>query len=320
MGAAALLAQVKNPFYGIITTPGTVMSQPTVAAGLLLRPFPQYDRVLALDPYLGRSNYHSFQASFQKRFGNNGILTAAYTFSKLLSNTDSITSFLDDAPIFSGLVQNNNDLGSEYSISTNDVPNNLTIGYGIDLPVGKGKHFLSGITGVTNVLLSGWRVNGITTFRSGVPLGIVQNRAGSALSQLGGGGGYFGAQGVFMRPDQVAGCSLGTSGSREYRVTHGWFNTQCFTPVAFTDVRFGNAPRVDSGIRLDAIDNWDFSVAKNTRLTEAVNLRFTTEFFNTFNHPRFGAPGDQIGSPLFGIVTSQANQPRVIQFGLRLDF
>src|SRR2546422_528868 len=64
MGAAALLAQVKNPFYGIITNPGTPMSQPTVAAGLLLRPFPQFDRVLALDPYLGRSNYRSLQASF----------------------------------------------------------------------------------------------------------------------------------------------------------------------------------------------------------------------------------------------------------------
>jgi hypothetical protein len=287
---------------------------------MLLRPFPQYDRVLALDPYLGKSNYHSFQTSFQKRFGNNGIVTAAYTFSRLNSNTDSITSFLDDASLFNGLVQDNNNLESEYSRSENDVPHNLSVGYGVDLPFGKGKQFLGGVSGIASVLVSGWRVNGITTIRSGVPLGMLQVFAGSALSQLGGGGGYFGFQGLYMRPDQVGGCHLGTSGSREYRVDHGWFNTQCFTPVPFTDVRFGNAPRIDSGIRLDAMDNWDFSLAKNTALTEALNLRFTAEFYNTFNHPRFGAPGNTIGSPLFGIVTSQANQPRAIQFGLRLDF
>jgi hypothetical protein len=85
-------------------------------------------------------------------------------------------------------------------------------------------------------------------------------------------------------------------------------------------MRFGNAPRVNSDIRSDAINNWDFSIAKSTPLTEALNLRFTAEFYNTFNHPRFAAPSTQVGGPLFGRVTAMANQPRAIQFGLRLDF
>jgi hypothetical protein len=110
------------------------------------------------------------------------------------------------------MVQNNNNLNSESSRSEYDIPPNLSIGYGIDLPLGKGKHFLSGATGFGKAIVSGWRVNGITTFRSGVPLGMYQVRAGTALSQLGGGGGYFGAQGVFMRPDQVAGCNPGAPG------------------------------------------------------------------------------------------------------------
>jgi hypothetical protein len=296
------------------------MSQPTVAAGMLLRPFPQYDRVLAMAPYKGRSNYNSFQALYQKRFGGGGFLTAAWTWSRLNANTDSITAFLDEGFIFSGMVQNNNDLESEYSRSEYDVPHNVAIGYGIDLPFGTGKRFLGGATGIGKVLMSGWRVNGITSFRSGVPLGMTQVRAGTALSQLGGGGGYFGFEGVFMRPDQVAGCGLGVAGSRQYRVDHGWFNAQCFTAVPFTDVRFGSAPRVNSAVRLDAINNWDVSLMKNTALTEVLNLRFTTEFYNAFNRPRFGAPGNQVGSPLFGLVTSQVNQPRAIQFGLRLEF
>jgi hypothetical protein len=320
MGSSALLAQVANPFYGKITSTGTRMSQPTVAAGMLLRPFPQYDRVLAMAPYKGRSNYNSFQALYQKRFGGGGFLTAAWTWSRLNANTDSITAFLDEGFIFSGMVQNNNDLESEYSRSEYDVPHNVAIGYGIDLPFGTGKRFLGGATGIGKVLMSGWRVNGITSFRSGVPLGMTQVRAGTALSQLGGGGGYVGFEGVFMRPDQVAGCGLGVAGSRQYRVDHGWFNAQCFTAVPFTDVRFGSAPRVNSAVRLDAINNWDVSLMKNTALTEVLNLRFTTEFYNAFNRSRFGAPGNQVGSPLFGLVTSQVNQPRAIQFGLRLEF
>jgi hypothetical protein len=85
-------------------------------------------------------------------------------------------------------------------------------------------------------------------------------------------------------------------------------------------MRFGDAPRVDSGIRLDATNNWDFSLAKNTPLTEYLNLRFTAEFYNIFNHPRFAAPDNTVGNPTFGLVLSQVNQPRAIQFGLRLDF
>ena len=162
--------------------------------------------------------------------------------------------------------------------------------------------------------------NGITAFRSGPPLGITQIRAGTALSQLGGGGGYFGAQGIFMRPDKAAVCNLGAPGSREYRVDHGWFNTACYTSVPFTDMRFGNAPRVDSGIRLDAIHNGDFSLARNIPITELLNLRFTAKFRNIFDHPRFAAPDNTVGNPTFGLVLSQVNQPRAIQFGLRLDF
>ena len=65
MGPAALLAQVPNPFFGIITTPGP-LSGPTVSTGQLLLPFPQYQRVLFLDPHRGTSNYRSLQTSFME--------------------------------------------------------------------------------------------------------------------------------------------------------------------------------------------------------------------------------------------------------------
>ncbi len=320
MGPSALLAQVPNPFYGTITTPGA-LSGPTVATGQLLLPFPQYGRVLFLDPHRGSSNYRSLQTSFMKRFGSKGILSVAYTWSRLMSNTDSSSAFLDEGFIFGGSTQDNNHLDHEYSASSYDIPQNLSVGYGVDLPFGRNKHFLSDAHGVVNGIVGGWRVNGITTIRSGVPISSYQFFPGSALSQLGGGQGYFGAQGLWMRPDLVAGCNLKASGSRASRAANGWFNTACFQPVdTSSEMRFGDAPRNIDTVRMDHMNNWDFSLSKRNDITESVYLQFTAEFFNAFNHVRFGAPNEQVGTPTFGVVTSQVNPPRAIQFGLRVGF
>ena len=320
MGPAALLAQVPNPFFGIITTPGP-LSGPTVATGQLLLPFPQYQRVLFLDPHRGTSNYRSLQASLMKRFGGKGILSVAYTWSRLMSNTDSSSAFLDEGFIFGGSTQDNNHLDHEYSVSSYDIPQNLSVGYGVDLPFGRNKRFMSDAHGVLNAVIGGWRVNGITTIRSGVPISSYQFFPGSALSQFGGGQGYFGAQGLWMRPDLVSGCDLKASGSRESRAANGWFNTACFQPVDTSSVvRFGDAPRNIDTVRMDHMNNWDFSIAKRNDITERVYLQFTAEFFNAFNHVRFGTPNEQVGTPTFGVVTSQVNPPRAIQFGLRVGF
>jgi hypothetical protein len=326
-GAGQLNEALPNPFAALLPTSQTFLSAPTITRGQMLRPFPQYGRVLQMDPHRGVTNYNSLQTSFMKRFGANGILSVAYTFSKLKANTDSSSAFLDEGFIFGGSAQDNNNPQSEYSVSSYDVPHNLSIGYGVDLPFGRGKHFMGDAHGVANAIIGGWRVNGITTFRSGVPISAYQTFLFSTLSNLGGGQGYFGAQGLWMRPDFNPACNLSVSGSREHRALNGWFNTACFTPVDTNSVvRFGNEPRNIDSVRMDHMNNWDLSIAKRNDITERVYLQFTAEFFNAFNHVRFGAPDNNVGAlPTalnghFGIVTSQANQPRAIQFGLRLGF
>ena len=320
-GSGGLFEQLPNPFFGVITTPGSPLSQPTVARGQLLRQFPQYDRVLQLDPHLGNSNYRSLQTSFMKRFGSGGILSVAYTWARLMANTDSSSAFLDEGFIFGGSAQDNNHPEREHSLSSYDIPHNLSIGYGVDLPFGRGKHFMGDAKGAINAIVGGWRVNGITTIRSGVPISVYQFFPGSALSTFGGGQGYFGAQGLWMRPDLVSGCNLQVSGSRQHRALNGWFNKACFQPVnTATTVRFGNEPRNVDAVRMDHMNNWDLSIAKRNEITERVYLQFTAEFFNAFNHVRFGAPDNSIFSPTFTTVTTQANPPRAIQFGLRVGF
>jgi hypothetical protein len=73
--------------------------------------------------------------------------------------------------------------------------------------------------------------------------------------------------------------------------------------------------------------NTDFSVIKNFPFHEGMNVQFRAEFFNLFNHPQFymdglGDSGQQdINTPSsFGVINNTVNNPRLVQFALRLAF
>ena len=73
--------------------------------------------------------------------------------------------------------------------------------------------------------------------------------------------------------------------------------------------------------------NLNLSLGKTTRVSESVEVRFSLDFFNVFNHPIFSNPTLDLTNPRgFGVVTQQ-NAPtrresssRWIQIGLRLEF
>jgi hypothetical protein len=73
-------------------------------------------------------------------------------------------------------------------------------------------------------------------------------------------------------------------------------------------------------VRQPGIANYDFSLFKNTKITERVGLQFRTEVFNIFNRVQFGPPGETLGNAQFGVISSQLNLPRLIQFALRLNY
>ena len=321
LGPTVLNTLVPNPFFGIVTDPSNILSAPTIRTEQLLKPFPQYDRVQAVDPHLGYSSYNALQTSFRERFGL-GFLTVAYTWSKLMSNTDSVTSFLDESSLGGASpIQDNTAINKDRSISNYDIPHNLVIGYSIELPFGHSKRYLGGVTGAMDKVVSGWRLNGITSFRSGTPIAVTQ--AGSQLQGfMGVSTGFIGATSTTIRPDIVPACDTGVSGSPVDRLNR-WFNTSCFSlvPTGPTDaVRFGSAPRVVSSMRTMGTNNWDLSLSKETPITENLRVLFTAEAFNLFNHSRFGAPATNRSAANFGQVTSVVNLPRQLQFGLRFSF
>jgi len=177
----------------------------------------------------------------------------------------------------------------------------------LPLPLGKGKRFLTGATGVVDKVVSGWGVSGITTFQSGFPIPILAQPTSIST--------YF--NGGPPRPNITAGCNPAIGGAAQAKLSK-WFDTSCYTqPSSFG---FGDEPRADSHARTQGINNWDFSLTKDTKITERFSLSYRAEIFNLFNRVQFNPPGNQLGSSLFGVVSGQLNSPRLIQMALRLTF
>jgi hypothetical protein len=209
-------------------------------------------------------------------------------------------------------VQDNDNLRAEKSISGQDLANNLVINYGIDLPFGHGQTYLSSISGAANAVIGGWRVNGITTFRSGTPIALISGQ-GNVLTTFG-----IGTYGI-LRPNYTAGCNKSAPGSPHSAArANQWFNTSCFTqPGSYA---MGNEPRVDPTMKSEGEDNFDVSINKSFDLMEQTKLKFSAEIFDLFNHAQFALPNPTLSSPGFGQVGHQLNLPRTIQLSLRLSF
>jgi len=90
------------------------------------------------------------------RFQGGGTLLVAYTNSKLMSNTDTLTYGWKVNYGRVGAVQDWNNLAGERSLSSQDIPQRLVASYVLDLPFGHGKKFLSDMSGFGNAVVSGW--------------------------------------------------------------------------------------------------------------------------------------------------------------------
>jgi len=303
---SALNTLVPNPFFGMVQT-GT-LSQPTVKQGQLLLPFPEYTGVSESGGYLGNSTYHSLQMKVEKRFAQGGTVLAAYTFSKLIADVGSLTTWLDSGVgLASNTPQNPNNLRAEKSLAGFDSRQRLTLAYAVDLPFGKDQRFLSGGNAVAQKVVSGWSVSGGSTFQEGFPLALTAtpNVTGFNLG---------------LRPNVVPGCNPVLSGSAQSRLT-GWFNVSCFTvPAAYT---LGNESLTDPVLRGPGINNFNFALFKKLPITERFRLEFRSEVFNLFNRVQFGFPNTTVttaANPTTGYITTQINQPRLIQLALRLVY
>ncbi len=246
-------------------------------------------------------NYNALQASFKRRFTAGLGFNVNYTWAHEI---DDAIGFLKD-------YQDVGNLRGDRASGDTDVRHNFTFDVVYEVPA---RYFGP----LPKRLAEGWQLNSITQIRSGLPVNVTVT------------GGFFGGS---LRPDPVPGVPTRPG---DYRLPDRQFNPDAFTAPA--PGTYGSLQR--NALRGPGLTQVDFSIFKDTVLTERLSVQFRTEIFNLFNHPNFADPfgglnrdpitnslsptasfgqsfqtvGDQLGG-LLG-----AGGPRQIQFALRLMF
>src|SRR5215831_13728605 len=287
-----------------------------------LRPFPQYDQVdtTAGGMNNGHMTFHALEASFEHRFSMGLYLLTSYTFQKTLSNSADESGTAAPA-------QNQYNLRAEKAVAAQDTPHNLRVSYVYELPVGKGKKYLSGIPSVANVFIGNWKVSAIHTYVSGTPLGpfaCSQNVFGAtgATPLV---GSTTTAQAVGTRCSFAVGAGttiplLNPAWSSDKSVAFSVpeLNTAAYRiPSTF---EYGNMAMRFDYLRSPWTINEDVAILKSFG-TEKRHAEFRASASNALNRALLAAPDTNITSPTFGKITQpQGNSPRNIQLGLKFYF
>lgn len=289
-----------NPFQPYVSIGN--LSNAQVTRQQLLLPFPQFLGVSEINRTYGGSVYHSAQVKVVRRATHGTTLLAAYTWSKLMSDVNAQLSPIGSTD--NTTPQNYYDLKAERSVSEIDIPHNLVINSTSELPFGRNKRFGSHVSGFTDKLVSGWKINGIFTAQSGQPLTLTGTATGGA-----------------NRVNPVAGVDPVIHGNRPNTVrVNAWFNVNAFAnPAAYT---YGTVKRTYTGVRGPGLINLDASLIKSTRFFDRVSTDLRAEMFNVTNTPHFGMPNMAKNNAQFGNITSVRNSPpsRQIQVALKIQF
>jgi hypothetical protein len=282
-----------------------------------LRPYPQFSGIdsNASGQNDGHSTYHALETSFEHRFSKGLYMMATYTFCKLLSTSNGEDANRDTL----GAVQNQYNRRLDKSVAYNeDTPHNIRIGYTYDLPVGKGKQFLSNMPKVLEGAFGNWKVSGIHTYVAGTPLWVSCGQN------------FYGA-GSNARCSFALGVSTGQiplinpawNWSHDNIGTTAQGKIPYLNPAAFVlpaNMTYGDTPRQMSYLRKPWTVNEDLAIMKNFAIHEKGNLEIRASASNAPNRVTFAGPNTTQSSADFGRITAQGNSPRTVQLGARLSF
>lgn len=259
----------------------------------------------------GNAHYDSLQLKAETKNARHGLYAlVSYTYARTHDN-----GFSD------GLGSN---IGATYyplpdwrkldwGLSQINLNNNFTASVIYDLPFGHGKHFGNEWGTGLNTAFGDWQVTAIEKITSGFPIFIVNSFNQSGVNFENNGNSW-------NRPDLVgdpnAGGGGGTCPVRVHTVT-SWFNPCAFAAAAPGEI--GDASRTP--VSGPGFVNTDFSLIKQFHLPwERLGLNFRAEFFNLFNHAQFANPNFDLNGSSFGAINQTVNNPRLVQFALKLTF
>lgn len=316
-------AGITAPFPGFYTLFGN-----SVQTAQALRPYPQYKQIQTncCLQNIGQSTYNGLLSSLQRRFRNGLNLQVSYTWSKNMTDADSIV--LNTTALSN--IQDPTNLRGEKAVSTQSIPQVLVASFIYELPFGKKQRYLN--QGLVSMIAGGWQAGAIIRYQSGTPISF-----GCAPSIPG--------WDNCIRFNQAPGSSLQSAVSKAGKINpfivtskgadpnvNTMFNLNTTRdPVhgAFVDpngarnggaYQLGTMSRVESALRLNPYYNEDISVIKNTPISERVDFQLKLELLNAFNRHAFASPDITPTDNLFGVPTSTLGTPRNLQLTGRIRF
>jgi hypothetical protein len=269
----------------------------------------------------GTSFYNSLQVDLKRRFSKGLMLRGAFTWAKALDDGDSVNgTAAANAP---GLISDPSNVHADWGPATYDVRKLGVVTVSYELPFGPGRMYGGSSGGAAGLLVGGWTVNSIITAQSGFPftpqLGYNPSNDGDTRNPVR----------PFLDPTFTGPVVLGKPAQ--------WFNPAAFVAPENNSGFFGNVAR--DTYTGPGLATWDFSVMKETRLRESLNLQFRAEIFNLLDRANFNTPNlitavllpsvtasaspsprttVPVQSPAAGGITSTSTTSRQVQFGLKL--
>ncbi len=280
-----------------------------------LKPFPQFGDVQtsggqpsSVGERAGNSTYHAMIVKLDKRYSSGLTLLSSYVLSKMFSDSES-------ASIGAREVTDHYNRKLQKSLSDDDQTHVTRQAFSYELPFGKGKSF--NMEGIADKVLGGWNMSGFMEYASGTPRSV-----GPGFSPIPGGAGnrvWINSYENWRGP---------ISGEKFDPYKDRWWDSAAFQVDANgrkltqpeLNAGIGNASRNNPKERSPWSLNENIAVAKNIAITERVKFTLRAEAFNLLNRVRMGGPDNNVTSVNFGIIRSQGNDPRRMQFGAKIVF
>ena len=282
-----LSATIPNPFRNLL--PGTrspFNTATTITRAQSLLGFPLFPNVW-LQQYNGNNTYHSLQLQVQKRFSSDLTFNSTYTWSRLREEV----SYL-----------NPSDSTLEHRLSPDERPHRVTLAAVYQLPVGRSKRFGGNMNRIVDAFVGGWQLNGTYEWQMGEPL-LLSNPL------------YF--AGDVATLESLVGEK--NAKGQKYGIDIPAIDVTGLVRLTSFGVR--NVPTTLDNLRNQSFVNVNLSISKNFKVGEGRRLQIRGEALNAFNQPYFGSGLNLDPSNAgFGFVTTQRNNPRDVQIGVKFVF
>jgi hypothetical protein len=264
-GSSVYSQLLPNPYYGVasMSFPGGCGQSPTIPVLALVLQWSQYCGFNSAPPVgiyndpIGKNWYNALEVKLNKHTSHGLTINLAYTYSKTMDGS----GYQNGYPY--------QDANEIHYISQFDRTHVLAVTGVYELPVGRGRTFLSGAPAYVDYVIGGWMLGWNFGAQSGTPLGL--NQGFDYLCPLAAPHGT--SVGEWLNPNLT--------------------NSGCFSSapsIGGTGYTYVTTPGYTTAVRTYTVPNLDLSLQKSFKITQRFSFSLRGEAFNSLNSVLLGGP------------------------------